>query len=159
MLRATGPCMCAARGISGGRFRCPPSASRRCTPTGSRADCHRPPLRSNGCRSYSDALGHGGLYDEVKAVFRAAETLVAPADDVTLAVLRAASTHWLRHGYARTLVVDSAVPLPVAQQLLGTPGRRRRRCMRRPVWRRRIRLWRVILPRAPQIRVNWRSLT
>ena len=66
-----------------------------------------------------DALGASGLYDEVKAVFRAAETLVAPADNVTLAVLRAASTHWLRHGYARTLVVDHAVPLPVAQQLLG----------------------------------------
>ncbi|WP_051888107.1 hypothetical protein [Caballeronia sordidicola] len=34
-----------------------------------RADCHGPPLRSNGCRSYSGALGHSGLYDEVKAVF------------------------------------------------------------------------------------------
>jgi integrase len=111
--------MCAARGISGGRFRCPPSACRRYAPTGSRADCHGPPLRSNGCRSYSGALGHSGLYDEVKAVFRAAETHVAPADGVTLAVLRAASTHWLRHGYARTLVVDNAAPLPVAQQLLG----------------------------------------
>lgn len=66
-----------------------------------------------------DALGASGLYDEVKAVFRAAEQHVAPADGVTLAVLRAASTHWLRHGYARTLVVDHAVPLPVAQQLLG----------------------------------------
>jgi integrase/recombinase XerC len=38
---------------------------------------------------------------------------------VTLTLLRAASTHWLRHGYAHTLVVDHAVPLPVAQQLLG----------------------------------------
>jgi integrase/recombinase XerC len=66
-----------------------------------------------------DALGASGLYDEVKAVFGAAEQHVAPADGVTLAVLRAASTHWLRHGYARTLVVDHAVPLPVAQQLLG----------------------------------------
>jgi len=66
-----------------------------------------------------EALGASGLYDEVKAVFGAAEQHVAPADSVTLAVLRAASTHWLRHGYARTLVVDHAVPLPVAQQLLG----------------------------------------
>jgi integrase/recombinase XerC len=66
-----------------------------------------------------DALGASGLYDEVKAVFRAAEERVAPGDGVTLALLRAASTHWLRHGYARTLVVDHAVPLPVAQQLLG----------------------------------------
>ncbi|MGF6755640.1 tyrosine-type recombinase/integrase [Paraburkholderia sp. GAS42] len=66
-----------------------------------------------------DALGASGLYDEVKAVFRAAEALVAAGDGVTLALLRAASTHWLRHGYAHTLVVDHAVPLPVAQQLLG----------------------------------------
>jgi site-specific recombinase XerD len=35
------------------------------------------------------------------------------------AALQAASTHWLRHGYARTLVVDHGVPLPVAQVLLG----------------------------------------
>ncbi|MEX3939665.1 tyrosine-type recombinase/integrase [Paraburkholderia sp. BR10937] len=33
--------------------------------------------------------------------------------------LEGASTHWLRHGYARTLVVDHLVPLPVAQALLG----------------------------------------
>ncbi|AXL50877.1 integrase [Paraburkholderia caffeinilytica] len=66
-----------------------------------------------------DALGASGLYDEVKAVFRAAENRVAPGDGVTRTVLRAASTHWLRHGYAHTLVVDHAVPLPVAQQLLG----------------------------------------
>lgn len=66
-----------------------------------------------------DALGASGLYDEVKAVFHAAEAHVAAEDAVTLATLRAASTHWLRHGYARTLVVDHAVPLPVAQTLLG----------------------------------------
>jgi site-specific recombinase XerD len=66
-----------------------------------------------------DALGHSGLYDEVKAVLAAAQQRVAPGDVATLALLRAASTHWLRHGYARTLVVDHAVPLPVAQQLLG----------------------------------------
>jgi site-specific recombinase XerD len=74
-----------------------------------------PPIHSEK----RDALGSSGLYDEVKAVFHAAEALVAPGDGVTLAMLRAASTHWLRHGYAHTLVVDHAVPLPVAQQLLG----------------------------------------
>jgi integrase/recombinase XerC len=74
-----------------------------------------PPIHSEK----RDALGASGLYDEVKAVFHAAEAHVAPGDGVTLALLRAASTHWLRHGYAHTLVVDHAVPLPVAQQLLG----------------------------------------
>ncbi|MFL9855629.1 tyrosine-type recombinase/integrase [Paraburkholderia madseniana] len=74
-----------------------------------------PPIHSEK----RDALGASGLYDEVKAVFRAAEERVAPGDGVTLAMLRMASTHWLRHGYARTLVVDHAVPLPVAQSLLG----------------------------------------
>ena len=34
-------------------------------------------------------------------------------------LLRAASPHWLRHAYARTLVVDHQVPLPAAQALLG----------------------------------------
>ncbi|MCX4163586.1 MULTISPECIES: tyrosine-type recombinase/integrase [Paraburkholderia] len=66
-----------------------------------------------------EALGTSGLYDQVKAVFHAAEDHVAPGDGATLTLLRAASTHWLRHGYARTLVIDHAVPLPVAQQLLG----------------------------------------
>jgi integrase/recombinase XerC len=66
-----------------------------------------------------DALGASGLYDEVKAVLLAAEDLVTPGDTATLVILGAASTHWLRHRYARTLVVDHAVPLPVAQQLLG----------------------------------------
>ena len=66
-----------------------------------------------------DALGASGLYDEVKAVLLAAEDRVTPGDTATLVTLRAASTHWLRHGYACTLVVDHAVPLPVAQQLLG----------------------------------------
>ncbi|MGT2473686.1 tyrosine-type recombinase/integrase [Paraburkholderia terrae] len=66
-----------------------------------------------------DALGHSGLYDEVKAVLQAAEAKVPPGDAATRALIHAASTHWLRHGYARTLVVDRAVPLPVAQTLLG----------------------------------------
>jgi site-specific recombinase XerD len=66
-----------------------------------------------------DALGHSGLYDEVKAVLQAAEAKVPAGDAATRALIHAASTHWLRHGYARTLVVDHAVPLPVAQTLLG----------------------------------------
>lgn len=74
-----------------------------------------PPVHSERGR----ALGHSGLYDEIRAVFEAAQARIAPGDTATLALLRAASTHWLRHGYARTLVVDHAVPLPVAQALLG----------------------------------------
>lgn len=34
-------------------------------------------------------------------------------------MLRRASPHWLRHAYARTLVVDRQIPLPAAQALLG----------------------------------------
>ncbi len=34
-------------------------------------------------------------------------------------LLRTVSPHWLRHAYARTLVVDKRVPLPAAQALLG----------------------------------------
>ena len=34
-------------------------------------------------------------------------------------LLRAASPHWLRHAYAKALVVDHQAPLPVAQALLG----------------------------------------
>ncbi|MFM0439424.1 tyrosine-type recombinase/integrase [Paraburkholderia strydomiana] len=66
-----------------------------------------------------DALGRSGLYDEVKAVLQAAEETVPAGDAATRALIHAGSTHWLRHGYARTLVVDHAVPLPVAQTLLG----------------------------------------
>ena len=55
----------------------------------------------------------------MKAVLQAAEAQVPPGDAATRALIHAASTHWLRHGYARTLVVDHAVPLPVAQTLLG----------------------------------------
>ncbi|QGZ56371.1 tyrosine-type recombinase/integrase [Paraburkholderia acidiphila] len=65
------------------------------------------------------ALGASGLYDEVRAVFALAAERLPPADGAMRAALEAASTHWLRHGYARTLVVDRRVPLPVAQTLLG----------------------------------------
>ncbi|MFP4889693.1 tyrosine-type recombinase/integrase [Paraburkholderia sp. EG304] len=65
------------------------------------------------------ALGVSGLYDEVRAVFALAATRVPLEDSAMRAALERASTHWLRHGYARTLVVDHRVPLPVAQALLG----------------------------------------
>ncbi|WP_233808660.1 tyrosine-type recombinase/integrase [Paraburkholderia sp. HP33-1] len=65
------------------------------------------------------ALGPSGLYDEVRALFALSATRVPVEDPAMRAGLEAASTHWLRHGYARTLVVDHGVPLPVAQALLG----------------------------------------
>jgi len=40
-------------------------------------------------------------------------------DPARAVLLRAASPHWLRHAYAKALVVDHQVPLPVAQALLG----------------------------------------
>ncbi|WP_028221934.1 tyrosine-type recombinase/integrase [Paraburkholderia oxyphila] len=65
------------------------------------------------------ALGASGLYDEVRAVFALAAARLPSQETAMRAALDAASTHWLRHGYARTLVVDNRVPLPVAQALLG----------------------------------------
>ncbi|MBC8750998.1 MULTISPECIES: tyrosine-type recombinase/integrase [Paraburkholderia] len=64
-------------------------------------------------------LGASGLYDEVRAVFALAAARLPPQESAMRAALERASTHWLRHGYARTLVVDHRVPLPVAQALLG----------------------------------------
>lgn len=65
------------------------------------------------------SLQGSGLYDEVKAIFQSAAALLAPTDPASAATLRRASPHWLRHAYARTLVVDRQVPLPAAQALLG----------------------------------------
>jgi site-specific recombinase XerD len=65
----------------------------------------------------ASALGSRGLYDEVKAVLLAVADEVLDEADVLL--LRSVSPHWLRHAYARTLVVDQGVPLPAAQALLG----------------------------------------
>ncbi|KVP43451.1 tyrosine-type recombinase/integrase [Burkholderia ubonensis] len=65
------------------------------------------------------SLQSSGLYDEVKAIFAAAAAALEPADPSGAATLRHASPHWLRHAYARTLVVDRQVPLPAAQALLG----------------------------------------
>jgi len=64
-------------------------------------------------------LGARGLYDEVKAVLLATATELEMTDAAGAALLRLASPHWLRHAYARTLVVDTRVPLPAAQALLG----------------------------------------
>ncbi len=60
-----------------------------------------------------------GLYDLVKAIFIAAADRLEKTDQASAQRLRAASPHWLRHTYARTLVVDHRVPLPAAQALLG----------------------------------------
>lgn len=65
------------------------------------------------------ALGARGLYDEVKAVLLTVAEQIETSDAGGAALLRTASPHWLRHAYARRLVVDAAVPLPAAQALLG----------------------------------------
>lgn len=65
------------------------------------------------------SLGARGLYDEVKAVFEEVAERIEPGQPEAAAQLRAASPHWLRHAYARTLVVDRLAPLPAAQVLLG----------------------------------------
>lgn len=64
-------------------------------------------------------LGARGLYDEVKAVLLAVATEMESTDGAGAVLLRSVSPHWLRHAYARTLVVDKRVPLPAAQALLG----------------------------------------
>ena len=65
------------------------------------------------------SLGARGLYDDVKGVFLDVANRIERDRPDEAALLRAASPHWLRHAYARTLVVDQLVPLPAAQALLG----------------------------------------
>lgn len=65
------------------------------------------------------SLEESGLYKEVKAIFEGVAQTLAAEDPARGALLAAASPHWLRHAYAKTLVVDHKVPLPVAQALLG----------------------------------------
>lgn len=65
------------------------------------------------------ALQAGGLYDEIKVLFKTIAELLQTSDPGRTALLEAASPHWLRHAYAKALVVDHRVPLPVAQSLLG----------------------------------------
>ncbi|HEX6704717.1 MAG TPA: tyrosine-type recombinase/integrase [Albitalea sp.] len=76
---------------------------------------HMPPIHGEK----GGHLGARGLYDEVKAVLLAVAAELESADAAGAALLRAVSPHWLRHAYARTLVVDQRVPLPAAQALLG----------------------------------------
>ncbi|WP_238587336.1 tyrosine-type recombinase/integrase [Cupriavidus sp. IDO] len=66
-----------------------------------------------------EALQRAGLYREVKAIFAAVADGLQAREPAQALLLRAASPHWLRHAYARTLVVDHQVPLPAAQALLG----------------------------------------
>lgn len=65
----------------------------------------------------SKLLDH--THDEVKAVLLAVAGEIEPSDPQSGLLLRTVSPHWLRHAYARTLVVDKRVPLPAAQALLG----------------------------------------
>lgn len=65
------------------------------------------------------SLQEGGLYAEVKAIFDTVAVGLQAGDPARAMLLRAASPHWLRHAYAKALVVDHQVPLPVAQALLG----------------------------------------
>ena len=67
----------------------------------------------------ASSLGPRGLYDEVKAVLVGVAEEIEATDPAGAMLLRAVSPHWLRHAYARTLVVDKRVPLPAAQALLG----------------------------------------
>jgi len=65
------------------------------------------------------SLQEAGLYNEVKVIFDAVAKCIEQSDPENATLLRASSPHWLRHAYAKTLVVDHKVPLPVAQSLLG----------------------------------------
>lgn len=65
------------------------------------------------------ALGARGLYDEVRAILEAVAVELQDTEPPSADLLRTVSPHWLRHAYARTLVVDERVPLPAAQALLG----------------------------------------
>lgn len=67
----------------------------------------------------ASALGSRGLYDEVKAVLGAVADELETGNSAGAQLLRVLSPHWLRHAYARQLVVDQGVPLPAAQALLG----------------------------------------
>ena len=64
------------------------------------------------------SLGARGLFDEVKAVLEEVAAEIEPMDPGGAALLRKVSPHWLRHAYARHLVVEAGVPLPAAQALL-----------------------------------------
>ncbi|MDR9839753.1 tyrosine-type recombinase/integrase [Herbaspirillum huttiense] len=65
------------------------------------------------------SLQESGLFDQVKSLFCEVAKQIEHQDPGQAALLRAASPHWLRHTYAKSLVVDHKVPLPAAQMLLG----------------------------------------
>lgn len=64
-------------------------------------------------------LQAAGLYNEVKVIFESVAQKLEQSEPAKAMLLRACSPHWLRHAYAKSLVVDHQVPLPVAQALLG----------------------------------------
>ena len=55
----------------------------------------------------------------MKAIFEGIAQTLSAEDPARGALLAAASPYWLRHAYAKALVVDHKDPLPVAQALLG----------------------------------------
>jgi integrase len=65
------------------------------------------------------SLHSSGLYDEVKAILMAAAGRLDKAGHAGAVCRPSASPQWLRRGYARQLVADHEVLLPVAQALLG----------------------------------------
>jgi integrase/recombinase XerC len=64
-------------------------------------------------------LGKSGLYRVVKQAMADIAKNVHDEDARSLVMLHLASPHWLRHSYARTMVVEHRVPLPVVQRILG----------------------------------------
>jgi integrase/recombinase XerC len=69
--------------------------------------------------SRGGSLGRSGLYRQVKAALQAMSVTLPAADTACRIALQSASPHWLRHSYARALVVEQGAPLPVVQSLLG----------------------------------------
>lgn len=64
-------------------------------------------------------LGKSGLYRLVKQAMAEIAMNVNGHDPRGLVMLHLASPHWLRHSYARSMVVDHGVPLPIVQRILG----------------------------------------
>lgn len=65
------------------------------------------------------SLQQSGMYHEVKMIFEAVADRLEAVGDARAMLVRSCSPHWLRHAYARALVVDHKVPLPAVQALLG----------------------------------------
>lgn len=88
-----------------------------------------------------EALQSAGLYREVKAIFAAVAARLQERDPAQALLLRTASPHWLRHAYARTLVVDTRCRCPPHRRCSGTPQCRPRRPMPRPTYASYVPLW------------------